>query len=90
MTINYQRLRHLGSTVLLEILFILLPMLFAFVLNGGVDLEAVATTPDGHILLLKEIERENASDLKYLYVCRDLEGEILQLSCDSNLELPRH
>jgi hypothetical protein len=78
LTINYQRLRYLVATVLL--------LLSTVILTGCVDLEAIATTPDGHILLLKEIEREDASDEQNLYVCRDLKGKIPQLSCDSNLK----
>lgn len=75
--IKYQRLRYLVVLVLL---------LLSSVLTGCSDFEAIATAPDGHILLLQEVERDNSYDKQYLYVCRDLKREIPQLNCGSNLK----
>ncbi|MBD2328884.1 hypothetical protein [Alkalinema sp. FACHB-956] len=83
MIISYHYLRYLVITVLL---------LFSTIVLTGctdlTDLEAIATTPDGRILLLKEIEQEDDSPREqHLYFCSDLKGKIPQLSCSSNLKL---
>lgn len=75
--INYQRLRYLVVLALL---------LLSTVLSGCSDFEAIATAPDGHILLLKEVERDNSPDEQYLYICRDLRSKIPQLNCGSSLK----
>ncbi len=77
LTIEYQRLRYLVVLVLL---------LLSTLLTGCSDFEAIATAPDGHILLLNEIEHDNSYDEQYVYICKDMKGEIPQLNCDSNLK----
>jgi hypothetical protein len=68
-------------------IFSTLVLLFLFtILTGCADFEAIATTPDGRILLLTEVEQDNLPDKQYLYVCKDLKGGLPQLNCNSNLQ----
>jgi hypothetical protein len=74
---KYRGLRYLVALVLLFL---------STILTGCADFEAIATTPDGRVLLLKEVEQDYLPDKQYLYVCNDLKGKPPQLNCNSNLQ----
>ncbi|MFM2429971.1 MAG: hypothetical protein RLZZ511_1184 [Cyanobacteriota bacterium] len=73
----------------LKRLLVLAILFLATILTGCArsDFEGIATTPDGRILLLESIEREDQSDENYLYICDDVSDQTLRLNCRSKVGL---
>lgn len=74
----HHNLKYLSALVLLSV---------CLLLAGCRDFEAISTMPDGRILLLREIERDDWPDQQFLYRCQDLKGNSPELYCDSALQL---